>query len=343
MEDKQKKYSKFKLFIIFFILANMTFYEKERFHWINDEHSNLKAKEYYILGDMVFFYRKVLNIFFVADSPVMLPLNNLQELIYNEGIKYLPKDDGEIAIWRYKFFLYFYVRRNYLPEQHLDNSKIISQKRVKVLDDMYEIIETLATKDINDSEMNQMKYKIFPLLVSSYGLGQGNYFGSKSGYYKIKKLMQSKKHMIRMEKIIDWLIKFKSEWSDELKNSIEKYNPMIVVAHYFALIDLTERIIDKDLTINGVFRCDNPYINLYIKSRKEIYGDGENTALFRLKKGQDKMLYRMIFTTHLSKSLVYLIHNKCNINFDTGYPNEEFIKIITSKFKKQIKIKRIEK
>lgn len=321
-----KKKIVFFLLIIIFIFGNISFYLKERAHWINDNHTNLKAKEYFILNNMVFFYRKMLNIFVEVDNPVMYPLNNLQEVIYNKGIKHLPKDDAEIAIWKYKFFLYFYVRKNYKPDKYLSNSKIISKKRVKILNDMYWAIETLATRPISDSEMNHMKYKIFPLIVSYYELSKGNYFGSKAGYYRIKALMQNKEHVQRIEKIINWLIIFKGEWNSDLilYKEIDKKHPEIIVAHYLALIGFIEVILDKAIQ-NKSLLCDNPYIDLYAKSRKEIYVDGKNSALFKLKNGQDKVLYQMIFQTQLTKILLYELHEKCGIAFSIEYPDKQFI------------------
>lgn len=317
----------FIILLLIFIGGNISFYLKNRYHWINSEHTNLKAKEYFVLGNMVFFYRKILNIFVEVDNPIMYPLNNLQENIYNKGIKYLPKNDAEIAIWKYKFFLYFYSRKDYTPDKHLNNSKEMSPKRVKVLDDMYWAIETLATQSISDSEMNQMKYKIFPLIVSYYEMLQGNYFGSKSGYYRIQALMKNKKYQQRVIAIINWLVIFKKELDDDvtLKKEIEKYHPAIVTSYYLALISSIETIFIYEME-NKTLKCDNQYIDLYINNRREVYGDGKTSPLFKLKKGQSQVLYNMIFQTEVTKILVYEFHKKCGIEFEIGYPDEAFIK-----------------
>ncbi len=340
-EIKKPKFKKKILLILLlvFLGGNISFYMKERFYWINNEHANLKAKEYFILGNIVFFYRKILNIFVEVDNPIMSPLNTLQESIYNEGVKYLPENDAEIAVWKYKFFLYFYTRKNYLPDKHLSNSKTISKKRVKVLDDMYWAIEILATKNIADSEMNKMKYKIFPFIASYYDLVQGNYFGSEAGYYRIKALMQNEKYMQRVENIINWLVVFKDELNSDLTLSkdIEKKHPEIIVAHYLALTDFIEMIMDRELKGKS-FICKNSYIDLFVQSRKEVYGDGKTSALFRLKRGQSKVLYQMIFQQQRTNIIVYELHEECGIEFKIEYPSEQFINEIiqsTNKSKKQ--------
>lgn len=327
------------ILLVVFIGGNISFYVKERFHWINDEHENLKAKEYFVLGNMVFFYRKVLNIFIEIDNPIMSPLNTLQESIYDEGIKYLPKNDAEIAVWRYKFFLYFYTRKNYLPDKHLSNSKTISTKRVKVLEEMYWAIKTLATKDIVDKEINKMKYKIFPFIVSYYALKKGNYFGSEAGYYRVKALMQNEEHMQRVEDITKWLVTLKEEWKLDitLYKEIEKKHPEIIVAHYLALIEFIGRILDKEITDKSL-ECTNPYIDLFTTSRKEVFGDGKSSALFTLQPAQTKVLYQMIFQRQRTKIIVYELHEKCDTEFLVEYPSETFIDEIiqpTNKSKKQ--------
>jgi hypothetical protein len=212
----EKGFSKKRIFLLIFIIfvsSNIVFYIKERIHWVSAEHAHIDAKEYFVLNNMVFFYRKMLNIFIEVDHPFMQPLNKLQENLYHKGVKHLPKDDAEIAIWRYKFFLYFYVRKNYMPKVYLANPKDVSKKRTDVLDEAYWIMETLAIKNIADFEMNQeIKYKIFPLIASFYALKHGNYFGSKAAFYRTKALMQSPVHMQRIERLIDWLITFKKGW-----------------------------------------------------------------------------------------------------------------------------------
>ena len=341
---KNKKKSTKKKYILLLLLAifiggNISFYFQERAKWIYNGQPYPKAKEYYVLGNMVFFYRKMLNIFVEVDNPIMSPLNTLQESIHNKGIKYLPENDAEIAVWRYKFFLYFYTRKNYLPDKHLSNSKEISKKRVKVLDDMYWAIETLATKKIADEEINRMKYKVFPLIVSYYALSHAYYFGSEPSYSLMKALMQSEIHMQRVEKIIDWLVIFKDEWSNDLTlyKEIEKKHPEAVTSHYLALISFIETVLDKEIN-NKTITCSNPYIGLYARSRKEVYGDGKSSALFRLKGNQGGVLYQMIFQRQISKTIVYELHERCGIEFSIEYPSEKFINEIiqpTNKPKKQ--------
>jgi len=341
---KNKKKSTKKKYILLLLLAifiggNISFYFQERAKWIYNGQPYPKAKEYYVLGNMVFFYRKMLNIFVEIDNPIMSPLNTLQESIYNKGIKYLPENDAEIAVWRYKFFLYFYTRKNYLPDKHLSNSKEISKKRVKVLDDMYWAIEALATKEIADEEMNRMKYKIFPFIVSYYELAQWNYFGSEPSYSLMKSLMQNKEHMQRIINMIDWLVTLKKEWSNDLNlyKEINSKHPEVVVYHYRVLINFIEAIFAHEKN-NKTLKCNNSYIGLYVKSRKEVYGDGKTSSLFKLKKGQDKVLYQMIFQTQFTKILLYEFHAKCGTEFKIEYPSEKFINEIiqpTNKPKKQ--------
>lgn len=314
------------IMILIFIGVNISFYIKERIHWMGEGHTNLQAKEYYILGNMVFFYRKILNIIFDVDNPIMYPLNKLQELIYNKGSKYLPNDDGEIAIWKYKFYLYFYVHKDYMPDFTPKYPNDISSERIALLDEIYWTIETLATKRITDKEMNEeMKYMILPNLATFYDTKQTNYFGTKSGFYRTQALMDSSKHMQRVENIIEWLTKFKSEWTTVLEKKIYKQHPVIIVNHYFALHENLTYLIRKNLN-SKTFDCKHPYTDLFVKSRDEMYGDGESSALFRLPKRQTELYFDMIFIgTEMSNEILYLLHQKCGIEFKVGYPSEEWI------------------
>ena len=80
---KQRKRRTLKIILVAFVLINLYFYQAERRKHINDVYP--EAREYFVLNDMVFFYKVMLNSVFDADSIAMKPLNKLQSYLYKKA------------------------------------------------------------------------------------------------------------------------------------------------------------------------------------------------------------------------------------------------------------------
>jgi len=103
-----------KLFLVFFAF-NFIIYGTQVKEWITKDSAYLTAKAYYAVGNVVYSYRVFFSSTIAPDNPLIYPLVYPQKLVYAIGQTQLPDEDGEKAMWRYKWFLYPYVQRMTMP------------------------------------------------------------------------------------------------------------------------------------------------------------------------------------------------------------------------------------
>ena len=169
-----------KLLVLVFIFINISMHFVNREKWINDNTSHHEAKEYLSTYLDLHFYKKVLNNVFDIDSPIFIPLNLITDQLYKRGIVHLPKDDGEIGYWKFYFYAYMYTRGSgYMPDKNrTKNIQPSTKKQIAILDMMFDISKTFATKRINDKTINLEKYKAFTSVAFYFDQYELWYFGN---------------------------------------------------------------------------------------------------------------------------------------------------------------------
>lgn len=101
---------------LFFAVINCFAYVGQRIEWMGDDNDNFKAKEYFVSGQIVYFYRSIASDFIhPSKHRVTFLLDWLQKAIYDEGVKYLPENDGEKGVWLYTWFVYPHSKRFKIP------------------------------------------------------------------------------------------------------------------------------------------------------------------------------------------------------------------------------------
>jgi hypothetical protein len=104
---------------LFLIAVTISFcflgYKRNRAEWMNEDNAHYDAKQYFVVGQVVFGMRLLLTTFLHPDNPVLWPLNRLQEWIFLVGSKRLPEGDGERRRWMNKWFAYPYSRKHLDP------------------------------------------------------------------------------------------------------------------------------------------------------------------------------------------------------------------------------------
>lgn len=314
------------MLLIFFVMINIFGYVNIRSRWVNKNHPYPKAKEYYALGEMVFLYRKGLNIIFKVDNPVMYPLNKLQEAIYNRGIRYIPETDGERAIWKYKLDLYFYGRRHYMPNDNTpERFEYRSPLRARILDDTWWALETLATKPMADPVMNEMRYKIFPLVAVQYVTNYKLYYGNERCHSITYASFEDRERFPRLVKMIDWLVENRKQWDahPSVLREIRNRQRQIELFYYVGLLQFSEDVILKRMH-DTEFYCDDSYTRIYVDKRIEFI-DYLERSIGTIKKGQLKLAYDLVLGAFVSKKLIYLMHTHCNVPKDTAYPDDAWV------------------
>lgn len=321
-----------KLLFIFFILSNVSFYFHERSKWINSQHAHLKAKEYYVLNRMVFFYRKGLTKVVQVDNPIMYPLNKLQKALYNKGVSYLPQDDGESAVWKYHFFWQFYCKGYDLPNdgtpESIDN---VSPLRIKTLDEIYSTLESLATKKISDPEIDSMRYKVLPITAELYALNHLYYYGNKSSPYRRNRFMIDRERYQRILNIVSWMETNYQNWKSkpDIYNEIRQKHQHIELSHYVSLLVYSELVLVKKIAFFD-FSCNDHYASLFIKTRKQLLDFMSRKNLY-VNKSQLELARKIAFNSNHNNTLAYLLVNNCRYSKDKAYPTEPEIRILHTK------------
>jgi len=298
--------------IAFFIVVHLFVYTSQRSKWMGKDNANLEAKEYYVAGQVLQGFRTILTTFIHPEIPIILPANRLQKVIYNTGVRYLPKDDGEIAVWQNGWFHYHYHKRGRRPLFVVNWEP--SDKMVKMLDKWWFCLETMATKPFADKKMEtEHYYRDYPSLAMSYTLQKGFYAGKLIA--SAHKLAQMPVHQKRAQLLSTWLWELKEKWSSsqEMNNFLEK-EPKLEALMQFVLLSELEGFIHAEI-YRRTLGCENISVQRYVRIRHEFAGpDNGLPAYLRMRSQvQGQRLYRMAINSAGPRSIQYVLKHFCGI------------------------------
>ncbi|WP_198304468.1 hypothetical protein [Arcobacter vandammei] len=316
-----------KIFFLVFILVNLSMHLANREKWINKNTINHDAKEYLATYMDLHFYKKVLNNLFNIDNPIFIPLNLLTDQIYKRGITYLQSEDGEIAYWKFYFYGYFYTRGSgYMPNENLTtNIQPSTKEQIYILDMMFDISKTLATKTIEDKIVNLEKYKVFALSAEYFDNLKLWYFGNHIDSSKLNFARENEVFIKKLYSLLEWTIRFKNEYKNypKLKYEIENEYPVLGVIYLKIPIDISEFLLLQEKYAKNIFNCDEPLIDIFMNYRDELINP--NSPLYKLSKSQENRVKEFIFDTYRAYSVAFIVNDKCNKKVDFGYPADEWI------------------
>ncbi|PNU18528.1 hypothetical protein C2E25_17175 [Geothermobacter hydrogeniphilus] len=282
--DKRRKALSFLLIV--FLVYHLAFYIQQRQQWMGRDNAHLEAKEYFVAGQVLYGFRALLTRFIHPDIVVLWPLNALQEKIYSDGVKLLPKKDGERYVWQQLWFLYPYTRT--LRETWDGDDNKYSPNMVKLLDRYWDSLQGMATQPFADAQMkHEQYYRNFPALAFYYNLKKAQHYESVWGALQV--LAQDPVQIERTNLLIRWLGELRSKWQDaQTMRNVLKKHPLIAVARQEALLSGLEFAMET-LILNKQFRCDHPYVQLYVKTRAEFVGSREHPSpLMRLRNAKQR-------------------------------------------------------
>lgn len=324
---KQRKKRTLKIFLVVFVLINLSFYQAERRRHIGDIYP--EAREYFVLNDMVFFYKVMLNSVFDADSIAMKPLNKLQSYLYNKGIKYIPEEDAERAFWNYKFNLYFYVRKRYVPkEKYYQSPYVVDKKQTDLLDNVYQTMIELDAKKFKDPNLSRENYKLVPILADYFTSHDFLYEGH-SGVLAAelsKKALVKQSAIDKNKRIVEVLSRYHKDINEDksLKKELEETNSSILRSLYITLALASQGIIYADILKNNL-SCDNQYIGVYLNVVNFAYAG--NNPFFAAEKDRNikYVIDVMMCDNWMTKEIMYHLNKTCGVKIDKCYPDEEYI------------------
>lgn len=324
---KQRKKRTLKIFLVVFVLINLSFYQAERRKHVNDVYP--EAREYFVLNNVVYAYRVMLNSVFDADSAIMKPLNKLQSYLYNKGIKYIPEDDAERALWNYKFNLYFYVRKNHMPkEKYYPSPYVADKKQTDLLDNVYQTMIELDAKKFKDPNLSRENYKLVPILAEYFVYFTYLYAGhsSKLAPELSKKALVKQDVIDKNKRIVEILSRYHKNINEDksLKRELETANDSILRSLYIALIAISQKIIYADILKNNL-SCDNQYINTYLNAMNFAYSGDKPFFASEKYKNIQYIIDINLCENLATKTTMYSLNKTCGVKIDKCYPDKEYI------------------
>lgn len=309
---------------IFFV----SLFATQRMTWMGRENAHYQAKEYFVAGQPLAGLRLLLTTFINPDNPFLIPLNTLQRQIYNQGVKYLPENDGEIGVWIDSWFNYPYIRKMWVPYQ---TSKTEPSYRMrKLLDRIWFAMDAMSARPFADKQMEYEMYQLnFPRSAFYYII--------KDGYYADRfigssfELLKEPDYIRRCRLLYEWSALLRNRWiKQDNYETIKKSHPKIEALRQVVELDRLEDLIRSSI-YSGKFSCDNPYIPLYVETRREFVDEkAENHVLKQLPstgKRQAEDLYAIGVEGVAPAFLKYLLKEYCGMEvlgtMRFGYRNKE--------------------
>lgn len=309
--NKQRKKTTLLLAILI-STASVTVYVNQRIKWMGDDNGNLKAKNYYVSGQVLNSFRSILTNFIHPEIPIMAPLRGLQWAIYNQGVKQLPENDGEIGVWQNQWFHYHYSKKN-RQELFLKNHKPTETMRAR-LDQWWFCLESMATSTYADKQMKEEHYYLdFPSLALSYLLKHGFYAQHKAG--SAHSLAVIPEHVERAKLLSGWLWDLQGKWQQSPKTmAFIKKNPKLEAMYLTVLQHMLIQYLQGAINQHQ-FSCDDRAIERYASARKQFVEPDIGTAAYKRMRNsaQAKRLYNWSVDNAQAQSIRYVLKHYCGI------------------------------
>lgn len=299
-----KAYTKIVLLTSVILIA---VYANQRIEWMGKDNAHLDAKEYWVSGQVIASLRLAGTLVLHPENPLLWPYNFLQEVVYDKGIQYLPKEDGELGVWTDAWFIYPYNRRGLLPKVKVKTDKwfhlidpVFTAKEtfpkiIAMLDRTWFAIQTMATKPYADKKMKvDNYYRNFPRTVMYYHVYESFYVPWQQGMFK--KMMADPRYVPRNEHLVEWLDKIKKEWeaSGFYSTMWERY-PIVGASQAAVRLSVLQNLM-KVLVLRKEFRCEHPLVDKVYKGFLELMSDDYTTNLLlryqQIDKKQAAILYK---------------------------------------------------
>ncbi|MFA6685751.1 MAG: hypothetical protein WCS26_10915 [Arcobacteraceae bacterium] len=329
-----------KFFTIFFFMVHLIAYSSERIRLVNDDRAYLDAKEYFAASGVVTLYRKILNNYFEIDSPVMTPLNNAHMMFYEKGIELIPETDGEYDYWNYRFNLYYYVRKHYVPFDDEKSGYMFGVRVYKfykpvireLMDDSFKTIKAMMQKPFKDKVLlNDERYRLLTRLAVYYEMHALETYQLHCNHLTKCMFLYTQDTILpkRDELILEYM-KEAVEFFE--KNKLEDRAGHIADA-LFVREDITTRhlheVIGKEL-----FNCDNRYLKEYIEVHQRFERLTQYSEYKTTKTLWKRFYEERFFSSGMTRIMKYFLQKECDIKltykslYPSNFSEEKLIKNI---------------
>lgn len=294
------------------VLFYVGIYTHQRLVWMGDDNANLVAKEYFVAGQPLAGVRQVLCEFFNPENPVLVPLNCLQEMIYQRGIRYLPEGDGERGVWDDLWFYILYSKRMQKPYGTYSLQPSYGMR--KLLDRMYASIQLVATHPMADKQMEREKgFSSFAWMVFYFAMNKGYYADSRYG--SRKPLLKQEKYVSQVGSLYQWSKELREKWRAEgMYSKIKRSYPKLEVVRQTTTIHLCGDLLYAAIFTN-TFCCDHPLIPEYLAARRDFTDPHSSDyvwkRLYNRQSKQAEHYYSIAIDSYAASFNKYILENYC--------------------------------
>lgn len=286
-EEKQKKQNKkqknlallknsFKKIVVALIIINIMVFATV---WADQAKSNVNRPAKLFLSSAA-----AINIMYVFpiykvfgwDSPVAKPFCFVRNILYEQGLKRIPKDDGERECWWFvirfvEFDKFVNASLSKLAGKQILNERDYSKeiKKYKVFtDEVYQHIFPLATLKIKDEHLRSRRYNMFIVVTNSYIQSRMGVFLCTKPYIKYG-FDDSNFEIDRLKRLESLVLNRKEYYK---KHEPEGYNYFYNKTTNFYLEDLVLHVVSGTIIEhklrNHSLICNDKDIEIYGESRK---------------------------------------------------------------------------
>ncbi len=300
-----------KILVIFVLSSMLTVYIGQRQKWTGADNTHLKAKEYWVAGQVLQGFRMLLTTVIHPGLCLMTPLNSLQRLIFDKGLEYLPENDGEKEIWENAWFYYHYHRLNRIAFKTID-WRPPSPATIDLLDKWWRCLESMATKTYGDKQMEEEHYyQDYVNLALSYSAFEGIYSGNRVG--SNPRMAQDPIHVERSRKLSRWLTELREKWqsTEKSRKLLAEFPKMEVMCQYVMLSELKD-VIQGEI-YSREFDCANPTVLQYLALRKEFTEPATGRPAYKRMKDRvaADTLYDWAINSQMSTK--YVLEHYCRV------------------------------
>lgn len=289
-------------------------YLHQRLVWMGSDNANFKAKEYFVAGQPLAGLRLIFCDVLNPDHPVLVPLNGLQKLIYANGTRYLPDNDGEIGAWEDLWFHYPFIKRMHDPYGTDRFHPSINMRRL--LDRIYTAIEIMATRPFSDAQMeSEQALRNLPRAAFYYSLNKGFYADRKVGSHGF--LRQEVDLVEKTENLYLWMTDLRQRWIDAgIYQDIKTRTPKVELTRQLLAIHFSSDLLYAAL-YKGEFSCRHPLIPAYLSARRDFTDpkapDYVWGRLHAHQPQQAELLYGMAIDTYSVSFFKYVLEEYCSL------------------------------
>lgn len=310
------------LSLIFVFGVTIRVYMKERSVWLRDEISYRTAREYFVCGQVLNGFRRLLTRFVHPEHALVKPLTAMQKRIYDKGSVLLPENDGEEGMWLDLWFISHYSMNSYTTrDEQKRNRYYYPFDMIRLTDQCWYSIHTCMTRSFSDKCMEERQFLMnIPRMLFYYSFYQNYSLGYRSGSDQYA--LEEPVLIGRSKQIEFWTELLREKWkaSDYIHEELRKHPKLEATMDVVQLIEL-RNIIRTNIRLSH-FSCSDEHVTKY-KRLVEFFVLNSNSAIYKIKNSTQRNRLFSIAMKPYNAAFVtnYILKDHCGYEMDQAILN----------------------